>query len=93
MTEYNKLIRLHCIKYKDADFNKYVLVDETAVRLWDLPFYHWQLAKKYPEALLGMGKHRKKVNVWGRISFKGRTPFAVKKLNKTAINFFIPFFK
>ena len=69
---------LWCLKYRDADFSKYVLTDETMIRLWDLPLYHCRLPSSYPEAIPCSSKYRKKVNICGGISYQGPTPFKVK---------------
>ena len=45
--------------------------------LWDLPLYHWRLPGNHPEAIPCTIKDRKKVNVFGAISFKGPSEFAV----------------
>jgi hypothetical protein len=52
-------------------------VDETCIRLWDLPLYHWRLPKSYPQAIQSTRKNLGKVNVWGGFSFRGATDFAV----------------
>ncbi len=78
LTDYNKLLRLlWCLKYRNADFSKYIFTDETMIRLWDLPLYHCRLRNSRPEAIPCTTKYRKKVNVCGGISFKGPTPFKV----------------
>ena len=55
-------------------------MDETSVRLWDLPLYHWRLRATYPTAIPMTEKYRKKLNVWGGMSCIARfglTRFAV----------------
>ncbi len=72
-----------CLRYQNADFSKYFFVDETSVRKGDIPIYHWRKAQTYPEAFKCSDKFSGKVNVWGGISFKGASKFAVffKKIN------------
>jgi hypothetical protein len=53
-------------------------VDETTIRLWDLPLYHWRLRSSRPEAIPCTSKFRDKVNICGGISFKGATDFKVR---------------
>ncbi len=80
LTDLHKLNRFNwCLTYENADFSKYVFVDETSVRLWDLPLYHWRLQSSYPEAIPMTEKYRNKLNVWGGFSYKGLTRFAVRK--------------
>ena len=72
MSDYHKLLRLQwCLKHRNSDFSRYVFADETMIRLWDLPLYHWRLVTSHPEAIPSTAKGRKKVNIWGAISFKG----------------------
>jgi hypothetical protein len=49
------------------------------IRLWDLPLYHCRLPGSHPEAI-PCTTYRKKVNICGGISYKGPTPFKVKKI-------------
>lgn len=78
MKNIHKLNRLNwCLTHENTDFSNYVFVDETSVRLWDLPKYHWRLKSTYPEAIPSTEKHRYKLNVWGGMSSKGLTRFAV----------------
>lgn len=66
-----------CQKYINADLYNYVFVDETSIRLWDLPLYHVRLPSKKPLTFPSTRKDRKKVNIWGGISYEGPTKFAV----------------
>ena len=78
LTDLHKLNRLNwCLNNENTDFSNYVFVDETSVRLWDLPLYHWRLRNKYPRAIPMTEKYRGKLHVWGGMSFKGLTRFAV----------------
>ena len=99
VSELHKLNRLNwCLTHQDTDFSNYVFVDETSVRLWDLPLYHWRLRSTYPNAIPVTEKFRNKLNVWGAMSHKGLSRFAVgllssvklkqKKLNITQKKFF-----
>jgi hypothetical protein len=69
-----------CMTHKDTDFSNYVFLDETSVRLWDLPLYHWRLRSSRPEAIPMTEKYRNKLHVWGGMSSKGLTRFAVIEL-------------
>jgi hypothetical protein len=75
------------LRYKGNDLRKYLFVDETTIRLWDPPLYHWRLLKAYPESIPTTDKYRKKENIWGGISFFGSTKFAVSLLLFS--NFFV----
>jgi hypothetical protein len=78
LTDLHKLNRLNwCLTHENTDFSNYVFVDETSVRLWDLPLYHWRLKSSYPNAIPMTEKYRRKLNVWGGFSYKGLTRFAV----------------
>ena len=82
LTDLHKLNRLNwCLTYENADFSNYVFVDETSVRLWDLPLYHWRLKNSYPNAIPMTEKYRNKLNVWGGFSYKGLTRFAVSNFS------------
>lgn len=79
MKPVHKLERFNwCIDHQHIDFSNHVFVDETSVRLWDLPLYHWRLKTKYPKAIPVTEKNRNKLNVWGGMSSKGLTRFAVR---------------
>ena len=81
LTDYNKLIRLlWCLKHRNTDFSKYIFIDETTIRLWDLPLYHWRLPTSTPDTIPCTSKYRDKVNICGGISFKGATNFKLHKL-------------
>ena len=93
LTDLHKLNRLNwCLTYQDTDFKNYVFVDETSVRLWDLPLYHWRLRGSYPQAVPMTEKYRKKLHVWGGISHKGLTRFAVSYLTFTTFNIALSYF-
>ena len=73
-----KFLRLlWCLKYKKSDFSNYIFTNETMIPLWDLPIYHLRLPGSYPRAIPSTTKYRKKVNIFGGISFKGPTEFNV----------------
>ena len=81
ISELDKIKRLvWCLRYKNCDFSNYIFVDETSIRISDKPLYHWRLPSSFPEALPSTHKFSVKINVWGGISFKGTTEFAVKFL-------------
>ena len=78
LSDLHRLNRFNwCLTYENADFSKYTFVDETSVRLWDLPLYHWRLRKTYPDAIPMTEKYHRVLNVWGGMSYKELTRFAV----------------
>jgi transposase len=86
LSDYHKADRLiWCLKYQNCNFENYVFVDETTCRLWDMPIYHWRKPASYPDTIPCTEKDRKKVNVFGGISFKGCTNFAVFEENMDAL--------
>lgn len=68
------------MNHKDEDFQNYLFVDETTVRLLEVPLYHIRKVGSQPDAIPATSKIRKKVNIWGGISYKGPTTFVVKTL-------------
>jgi hypothetical protein len=56
-----------------------LFVDETTIRVLDVPLYHSRPRGSRPEAIASTGKVRLKLNIWGGISFLGSTDFAVSK--------------
>ena len=64
------------------NFENYVFVDETTVRVLEVPIYHLRKANSRPETIPHTVKQRLKVNIWGGISSKGATPFAVSFQNQ-----------
>lgn len=82
LIDLHKLNRLNwCLFYENADFSNNVFVDETSVRLWDLPLYHWRLKNSYPDAIPMTEKYRNKLNVWGGFSYKCLTRFAISNFS------------
>ena len=78
LSQKNKNARfLWCQIHKNVDFSHHVFLDETTVRVFEVPLYHWRLRTTYPKAYNGTKKFRQKLNIWGGISFKGPTNFAV----------------
>jgi len=57
------------------------LVDETTVRLFETPRYHWRYPTSRPTPIYETSKYRQKVNIWGGISYKGPTMFAIFQEN------------
>ena len=81
MSEYQKLLRfLWCKKHENIDFEDYVFVDETTVRMLEVPLYHSRRKSDRPTAFPRSSKIRLKLNIWGGISYKGPTPFVVSKI-------------
>ena len=82
LEDHHKLQRyIWCLTHQNTDFTKYIFLDETTVRLWECPLYHWRKTARYPNTIPSTDKYRKKLNVWAEISCQRSTPFAV-------INFF-----
>ena len=78
LTDFHKLQRfIWCKKNENTDFSNYLFVDESAVRLIDIPKFHVRLKNSRPETFPVTSKIRLKINVWGGISSKGPTPFIV----------------
>lgn len=70
-----------CQIHKDVDFSNHIFLDETMIRVFGVPFYHWRLKSSRPQPYSGLKKFRDKLNIWGGISSKGPTDFAVKKIH------------
>lgn len=68
------------MQYKNQVFSRYIFVDETTVRLDESPLYHHRKPSKHPRSLPKTTKFRRKINIWGGISFKGPTLFAVNSI-------------
>ena len=80
LTESNKLLRyLWCKKNENENFEDFLFVDETTVRILDIPLYHVRKPSGRPVAQKCTSKYRLKVNIWGGISSKRSTPFVVSK--------------
>ena len=76
---YHQMLRLiWCLRMKNKDLSKVLFVDETSVRIRDLPIYQWRTPSSYPEASSITSGVKKKLNVFGGISYKGATKFAVR---------------
>jgi hypothetical protein len=76
LTDSHKLYRLvWCLNHKNCEFKNHIFVDETKVVVSDVPIYHSRLPSSIPEGVNVTDKIRKKVNIWGGISFKGPTRF------------------
>lgn len=70
-----------CLVHKDFDFSYHVFVDETTLKLFQPPFYHWRLPNKYPKAIPCTNKHKSKINIWGGISYRGPSDFSVRLIS------------
>ena len=55
-------------------------MDETTVRVLEVPLYHVRKRGSQPTAIQSTSKYRLKINIWGGISCSGATPFAVRRL-------------
>jgi hypothetical protein len=90
LSEADKAVRYQwCKNNVMNNFENYVFVDETTVRVLEVPIYHLRKANSRPETISHTVKQRLKVNIWGGISSKGATPFAVSFQNQLTINFVI----
>ncbi|RNA28937.1 hypothetical protein BpHYR1_037534 [Brachionus plicatilis] len=79
LTELHKLACLiWCLRHKNCDFDDYVFVDETSIIVYDKPSYQLRLFSSQPEAIPCTSKFKSKIHIWGGISRKGITEFAVK---------------
>ena len=82
LTDHQKTMRLEwCRRHRNVDFSKHLFVDETTVRVFQVPRYHWRYPSSYPQSYPSTEKYRRKVNVWGGISHKGPTKFAMFQQN------------
>jgi hypothetical protein len=78
LTEAHRLMRyLWCLRNYNTDFSKYLFVDETTVKVMELPYYHVRPIGSRPHSIACTSKYRLKLNVFGGISSQGATPFAV----------------
>ncbi len=78
LSEFDKLRRyLWCKSNMNTDFDNFIFVDETTIRVAQLPLYHVRQKSSTPQAQCVSNKKRFKVNLWGGISKKGSTPFIV----------------
>ena len=78
LSESDKLKRyLWCKQNERNEFKDYLFVDESTIRLLEIPLYHSRKKGSVPKSIPQTSKRRLKLNVWGGISFRGPTPFAV----------------
>jgi hypothetical protein len=70
-----------CKNNQKNNFTDYLFADETTVRVLEVPLYHLRKKNSRPITIPHTSKSRLKVNIWGGISFKGPTPFAVSLKN------------
>jgi hypothetical protein len=78
LSDYHQMQRyIWCQTHKNTDFSRHLYVDETTIRVLEIPLYHSRLVSSRPEAKASTGKIRLKVNIWGGISFVGPTDFVV----------------
>ena len=83
LSEADKALRYQwCKNNVKNNFTNYVFVDETTVRVLEVPIYHLRKKNSRPETIPHTAKQRLKVNIWGGISSKGATSFAVSLKNK-----------
>jgi hypothetical protein len=67
------------INNQNKDLSKTIYMDETTLRVLDLPLYHVREKGSVPERIPNTGKIRHKLNVCGGISYAGPTEFAVSQ--------------
>ena len=67
-----------CKNNANNSFTDYLFSDESTVRVLEVPLYHLRKKSSRPETIPHTAKARLKVNIWGAISYKGATPFAVR---------------
>ena len=60
----------------NAKFDNFVFVDETTLRVGEIPLYQIR-QKGSPQAQCVSSKQRLKINLWGGISNQGLTTFKV----------------
>jgi hypothetical protein len=66
LLDFDKLRRfLWCRKNENNDFKNHPFVDESHVRILEVPLYHVRLPGERPEAIPCSTKIRLKINVWG----------------------------
>ena len=88
LTEDHALNRyVWCCNNINTDFSRYIFVDETKICLNESYLYHWRYPKSRPKALNKTNKFRKKINIWGGISFKGPTEFPCFTNNMDALHY------
>jgi len=77
LTEANKAERfIFCKNNQYNTFENYLFIDESTVRMLEVPLYHIRKKGKRPETVPHTGKAKVKINVWGGISFHGATQFS-----------------
>lgn len=78
LTAYDKIQRLvWCLNNRETDFSRYIFIDETMIKINEVPPYHIRLRSSRPQAIPCTTKYSIKLNVCGGISVKGLTEFAV----------------
>ena len=65
------------IKIKITNFNNFVFVNESTIRLNECPRYHLRLPSKIPIGIVGGDKYFYKLNIFGAISCRGPSQFYV----------------
>lgn len=66
-----------CKNNEKNNFRNYLFADESTVRVLEVPLYHLRKKNSRPQPIPHTAKARLKMNIWGGISYKGATPFAV----------------
>ncbi len=85
MTERHKLMRyIWCRNNINTDFSHHLFVDETTVKVMEIPLYHIRKRSSEPEGVASTAKIRYKLNVWGGISCRGPSDFVVFTENMDA---------
>jgi hypothetical protein len=80
LTEANKAERfIFCKNNQYNTFENYLFIDESTVRLLEVPLYHIRKKGKRPETVPHTSKVKIKINGRGGISFHGATQLSVTK--------------
>lgn len=78
LSEADKLKRyIWCLNNKDIPLDRRLFVDETTIRVLEVPIYHMRKPSSKPAQFPLTSKIRYKVNLFGGISSKGPTEFVV----------------
>ena len=82
LNDHHKLQRLAwCLANQNNDFLNYVFIDETLIRIEELPLYHITEKGVRTGITKVCKKERQNFNVWGGISFCGATEFVGFEIN------------
>ena len=82
LNDHHKMQRLvWCLANQNNDFLNYVFIDETLIRIEELPLYRIR-EKGIPQGCTKVcQKEKQKINLWGVISYCGATEFVGFEVN------------